>query len=347
MPPRFVHNPPNPWHDSEVEYDLGAAPRAKLKIFEDASRSILARNDSPDLGFNWSVNPYRGCVHGCGYCYARPSHQHLDFGAGTDFERKLVVKREAPALLRRAFDRPRWKGEFVIFSGVTDCYQALEASYGITRACLEVCLEYRNPLGIVTKSPLVARDVDLLAKLAAHGLVSVSVSIPVWDPAHARAIEPWVAPPKKRMEAIAILAEAGIPVGVNVAPMIPGLSDEDMPTILAEAAKAGAQYAALIFLRLPGAVKDVFEPRLREALPLRADRIMSRIREARGGKLNDPRFGNRMRGEGHYAKTTRALFDATCRRLGLSVNMGPSTHGPSPFRRPPKVEQPSPQLGLF
>ena len=345
---RPVSNPPNPWLSSEVEY-FDEVPEARLEIYEDHTRKILASNDSPDVGFDYSVNPYRGCQHACAYCYARPGHEYLSFGAGTDFDRKIVVKPRAPELLRQAFDAKSWKGDLVVFSGVTDCYQPLEASYRLTRGCLEVCADYRNPVGIITKAPLIERDLDVLRRLNEVARVSVSVSIPFWDPDKARAIEPFVATPQRRMKTIARLAEAGIDVGVNLAPMIPGLGDEDIAEILTAAAAAGARRAAFIFLRLPGPVATVFEERVRAALPLRAERILSRVREARGGKLYDSRWGKRQEGEGQYAGAARALFDTTCRRLGLQTgHMGDDEAArdddhtgdeerPKTFLRPPRA----------
>ncbi|MDB4965295.1 MAG: radical protein [Myxococcales bacterium] len=347
---RPISNPPNPWLSSEVEY-FGEAPEARLEIFEDHTRKILATNDSPDVGFDFSVNPYRGCQHACAYCYARPGHEYLSFGAGTDFDRKIVVKPRAPELLREAFEAKSWKGDLVVFSGVTDCYQPLEASYRLTRGCLEVCADFRNPVGIITKAPLIERDIDVLARLNEVTRVGISISIPFWDPEHARAIEPYVATPQRRIKTIQRLAEAGLSVGVNVAPMIPGLGDQDIAEILTAAAAAGATRAALIFLRLPGPVKDVFIERVRAALPLRAERILSRVRETRGGKLYDSRWGKRQEGEGQYAAAAQALFDTTCRRLGLNVShMGddddPKAGGPRPttFLRPPKSGD---QMKLF
>jgi DNA repair photolyase len=316
-----------------VEYLDGEAPTARLEVYEDDSRGILAHNDSPDLGFAWSVNPYRGCFHACAYCYARPTHEYLSFGAGTDFERKIVVKKRAPELLRAAFDQPKWTGDLVVFSGVTDCYQPLEVSYRLTRACLEVCAEYRNPASIVTKAPLVERDIDVLQDLSRAARVSVSVSVPFWDEARARAIEPFVTTPVRRVRTIERLARAGIRVGVLVAPIIPGLNDGDIGEILRAARDAGATYAASTLLRLPGPVKDVFEDRLRAALPLRADRILRRIRETRGGKMNDPRFGTRGKGEGVYAEAISALFANTAQRLGLPTQSR-DDEGPSTFLRP-------------
>ena len=342
--PRPIANPPNPWLSESVEYLDGLTPNANLEVLEDRTRNILAKNDSPDLGFDFSVNPYRGCYHGCTYCFARPTHEYLSYGAGTDFERKLVVKPEAPTLLREAFMRPKWKGDLLLFSGVTDCYQPLEASYRLTRQCLEVCEEFRNPVGIVTKSPLVARDIDVLTALHEVTTVTISVSIPVWKLAHARAVEPFVASPARRMQAIQRLAEAGLEVGINIAPMIPGLSDEDIVTLLEEAKAAGAVRASLIFVRLPGSVKPIFLRGLQDKLPLRADRIIHRIQDGRGGRLNDPRFGHRMRAQGPYAAAARALFETHVRRLGLNEERRARPLEPKTFRRPPK---PTAQLSLL
>src|SRR2546428_8010733 len=263
MIPRPISNPPNPWLSTEVE-SREEPPPAELEVYEDHTRETVSRNDSPDVGFNWNVNPYRGCFHACAYCYARPTHECLGLGAGTAFERKITVKPHAPQLLREAFERPSWKGELVVFSGVTDCYQPLEASYRLTRGCLEVCAEYRNPAGIITKSPLIERDLEVLQQLQRDARVSVSVSIPIWDRGHAHAIEPYVATPQRRMKAIERLAAAGLDVGVNVAPVIPGLSDADIPRIPEAAHAAGARRAGLAFIRPPALVKQGFSQRLVE-----------------------------------------------------------------------------------
>ena len=280
-------------------------------------------------------------LHACAYCYARPTHEYLSFGAGTDFERKIVVKKRAPELLREAFDAPRWKGDRIVFSGVTDCYQPVEASYRLTRGCLEVCAEYRNPVGIITKAPLIERDVDVLQELGRVSRASVMISIPFWDEARARAIEPFVTPPARRVRTIERLANAGIRVGVMVAPVIPGLNDEDMGDILKAARDAGATHAHSCLLRLPGPVKDVFEERLRASLPMRADRVLRRIRETRGGKTNDPRFGTRATGEGPYAGAIAQLFRQTAQKLGYDVDDAPVADAPPTFQRPRG------QLGLF
>ena len=319
MRPVAIANPPNPWASTSVEY-LEGAPEMKLEIYSDASRSILAKNDSPDVGFTYSVNPYRGCFHGCAYCYARPGHEYLGFGAGTDFDRKIVVKMRAPELLRVAFSKKSWKRETVMFSGVTDCFQPIEASYRLTRGCLEVCAEFGNPVGVITKAPLVERDLDVLQEIARVASVHVVVSVPIWDPERARLVEPYVATPARRMRVIQRLAEAGLSVGVNVAPIIPGLNDEEIPQVLAAAKDAGATSAGYVLLRLPGPVAQVFEERMRAAMPLRAERILHRVRETRGGAIYDPRFGARGRGEGPYAMTIHALFRAAARRYGLRTH---------------------------
>jgi DNA repair photolyase len=270
-------------------------------------------------------------------CYARPTHEYLGLGAGTDFDRKITVKPDAPRLLREAFERPSWKGELIVFSGVTDCYQPLEASYRLTRQCLEVCAAYKNPAGIITKAPLVERDLDVLQELQRVASVGVTISIPIWDREHAHAVEPFVATPQRRMKTIERLCAAGLDVGVNIAPVIPGLSDADIPQILEAAHAAGARRAGFVFLRLPGSVAQVFEERIRAALPLRAERILSRVREARGGKLYDSRFGIRGTGQGSYAEAARALFDTTVRRLGMNEDF----HGQASdtFQRPGRGRQ--------
>jgi len=343
MRPIPVTNPPNPWASTAIEW-LEEPPTIRLRIFEDATREILSKNDSPDLGFRYSINPYRGCFHGCAYCYARPTHEYLGFGAGSDFERVIVVKPRAAELLREAFERPSWKGEAVVFSGGTDCYQPLEASYRITRACLEVCAEYRNPVHVITKAPLIERDIDVLQRLSEGTHLGVTISVPFWNEANARAVEPGVATPRRRLATVRRLREAGIDVGVNVAPVIPGLNDADIGPILEAAAEAGATRVAMIVVRLPGSVKQVFEEKLRAALPLRAERVLARTREVRGGRLNDARFGSRFTGEGTYADTITQLFRRTAERLGLAHVSMTTSDEPSPFRRPSK---PGRQLALF
>ncbi len=260
-------------------------------------------------------------------CYARPSHEYLSFGAGTDFDRKIVVKPKAPELLREAFEKKSWKGELVVFSGITDCYQPLEHAMKLTRGCLEVCLEYKNPVGIITKSPIIERDVELLAELAkTTSSCRVSISIPFWNVEASRAMEPFVTTPARRMKIVETLAKAGVPVGVSVSPIVPGLNDGDIGEVLQAAHDAGATHAFYVLLRLPGAVRDVFEKALREKLPLRAEKVLRRLREAHGGKLYDARFGVRGRGDSVYAKSIEALFTRTAVRLGLRDVGDPMNH---------------------
>ncbi|HET9624872.1 MAG TPA: PA0069 family radical SAM protein [Kofleriaceae bacterium] len=351
MQSRPTDNPHNRFHSQVVDYDDGEAPPpSHVTIIDDKSRSILAHNDSPDVGFRWSVNPYRGCQHACAYCYARPSHEYLDLGAGTDFDTKIVVKRDAAALLREAFEKPSWRGELVMFSGVTDCYQPVERDLELTRQCLEVCLAYKNPVSVISKSALVERDLDLFRALTEQARFGISVSLAFSDNATSRAIEPWTPSPDRRFKLIETLAKAGIPVGVMCAPIIPGINDSQMVSVLERAAAAGARWAGWVLLRLPGAVKDVFEDRVRAAMPLAADKILHRIRETRGGdKLYDARFGTRGRGEGPYAQAIQTMFDATVRRLQLGHrsddgSMFREDDAATTFERPAR---PGTQLSLF
>jgi DNA repair photolyase len=276
-------------------------------------------------------------------CYARPTHEYLDLGAGTDFDTKIVVKRDAPALLRAAFDKPSWKGELVMFSGVTDCYQPTERDLELTKGCLEVCLEYRNPVSIISKHALVERDVELIAELAKQASATLSVSLAWTDAELARQIEPWAPAPERRLKVIETFARAGVRVGVMCAPIIPGLNDNQLVKLLERAAAAGATHAGWVLLRLPGAVATVFPDRLRAAMPLAADKVLHRIRETRGGdRMYDSRFHTRGRGEGVYAQTIAQLFDTTVARLGLNRRED-TTDVPSTFRRPDR----SNQLKLF
>lgn len=319
---RQVDNPPNPFLSQHAEW-LEPAPTAKFEVFEETARSILSKNDSPDIPFTWSVNPYRGCQHACAYCYARPYHEYLGYGAGTDFDTKIVVKVNAAELLEAETSRNSWKQEVINFSGITDCYQPLEASYELTRGCLEVCLRRSNPVAVITKSFLIVRDAELLAELHRRAGAHAFISIPFADAERCKLIEPQAPAPARRFEAIRRLHQAGVPVGVIAAPIIPGLNDTEIPAILQQAAEAGACWAGYTALRLPGSVESVFVSRLREALPLRADRIINRLREMRGGKMNNAASGERMRGEGAYWESIRSLFALHRDRLGLR-SMGPT-----------------------
>ncbi|MBX3155575.1 MAG: PA0069 family radical SAM protein [Deltaproteobacteria bacterium] len=344
MKSRDASNPTSRFAAHAVVYEDGEGPPpASVTLLEDRSRSILSHNDSPDLPFRWSANPYRGCLHACSYCYARPTHEYLELGAGTDFDTKIVVKREAAELLREAFEKPSWKGESVMFSGVTDCYQAIERDLQLTRKCLEVCLEYRNPVSVISKSALVERDVELFLALAKEARFGLAVSLAFTDNATSRAIEPWAASPDRRFKVIETMAKAGVPVGVMCAPIIPGVNDRDLVGVLERAAGAGAQWAGWVLLRLPGAVKQVFEERVRVALPLAADKVLHRIRDTRAGALYKSDFGTRGRGEGPYADAIANVFDATCARLGLNRRETSYDDAATTFRRPDR----SKQLSLF
>ena len=323
-------NPPSRFEPTHVEWE-GPAPEVQYTAIEDHSRSILSENRSPDLPFRWSLNPYRGCFHGCAYCYARPSHEYLGYGAGTDFQTRLLYKPGAANLLTEAFEKPSWRGELVLMSGNTDCYQPLEIRLGLTRACLEVCRDYRNPVGILTRSTAIRRDVDLLAELHERAWAGVTFSIPFLDPVLCRKIEPGAPPPAQRLAAMKALAEVGIPVGVNVAPLIPGLNDTEMVSVLQAAKEAGASWCSTILLRLPGPVAPWFESQVRAAFPDRADSIMARIRRARGGALNQSGFGARMRGTGPEWEATMQLFRLTRTRLGFGEPPRPAK---GTFRRP-------------
>ncbi len=315
--PRPVSNPPNPWESTHVEW-LEDPPQARLEVFEEQAKSMLSENHSPDVPFRWGVNPYRGCQHACAYCYARPSHQWLSFGAGTDFDRKIVVKKNAHECLRRQLTRRGWKREVLAFSGITDCYQPLEACYRLTQRCLRVCLDTRTPVAVITKAALVQRDRELLAEIHRRAGAVVHVSIPFLDAELARKIEPGVSSPARRFETLARLSEAGVPTGIAIAPLIPGLNESDIPGLLSRARAAGATHAFLTLLRLPREVLPVFVERLQEAVPERAQRVLSGLRDMRGGSLRDSRFGHRMEGQGARFETARRQFEIHCRRLGLA-----------------------------
>jgi DNA repair photolyase len=342
---RRVSNPPNPWAQTEVEW-IGEPPPAELEVYEEEVRRALAENESPDVGFRWSLNPYRGCFAACAYCYARSSHQYWGFGAGTDFDRKIIVKTNVAEKLREEFLRPSWNGEMIAFSGNTDCYQPLEAVYRLTRKSLEVCREFRNPVCLITKGALIRRDIDLLAAMARETRVSVSLSIPFADDATGRAIEPGASLPSQRFETLRMLSDAGIRTGIAIAPVIPGLNDSHIAMLLERAKSAGAASAFMILLRLSGQTLPVFEQRLAEAFPDRAKRIWNAIEEMRGGMRNETRFHDRMVGRGPRWGVIEALFEAQRRRLGLNTRHGDSGDDDSedessPFRRP------SPQGELF
>lgn len=308
--------------------------RPVTAIQDDSSRSVLSHNNSPDLGLSWSLNPYRGCEHGCIYCYARPSHEYLGYSAGLDFETRIVVKRNAAALLERALRAPSWTPQPIMLSGNTDCYQPLERKLKLTRSCLEVLHRFRNPVGLITKNALVLRDLELLREMALKRLVSVTITITTLDSALARVLEPRTATPQRRLEIVKCLAEAEIPVGVNVAPVIPALTDHEFPAILRAAHAQGAQSAAYTLLRLPHAVKPLFLEWLEEHCPERKKKILSAIREMRAGELYDSRFGVRMRGVGERSRLLEHWFRVQCTQLGL--NRTRTKLDTSTFTRPPQ-----------
>lgn len=307
-------------------------PAPATRAIPDPARRALATNRSPDIPFDTSLNPYRGCEHGCAYCYARPTHEYLGYSAGLDFETKILVKERAPELLRRELAAPGWRPQVVALSGVTDPYQPLERRTGLTRRCIEVFAEFRNPISIITKSALVTRDIDLLRRLADDHAVSVSISITTLDAGLQRVLEPRASSSRRRLAAIEALVDAGIPTGVMVAPILPGLTDAETPAILEAAAAAGAGWAGHIVLRLPHGLRELFDDWLRAHRPLRRDKVMSRLRSLRSGRLNDPRFGTRMRGEGRFAEQIGDLFRLCARRHGL--DRPPPTLSTAAFRRP-------------
>jgi len=314
----------------------------RTRYFRDTTKSIIARNESPDVGFETSINVYRGCSHGCSYCFARPFHEYLGFSSGLDFETRIMVKPDAPALLRRELSSKKWRPQLLLLSGVTDPYQPVERKLGITRACLEVLLEARNPVGIITKNHLVTRDIDLLRELAAYQAVAVNISLTTLRNELQRVMEPQTSIPARRLAAVEKLADAGVPVGVMVAPVIPGLTDEELPAILNAARAAGASWAGFVALRLPYAVKEIFTAWLEQHFPDRKEKVLNRIREMHGGRLYDSRWVARGKGEGVMAGQLAALFQAAHRRAGFPVDGHPVlvTHH---FRRPSD----SAQFGLF
>ena len=293
-------------------------PHPRTQFYFDATESVLTHNNSPDIRHAWGLNPYRGCEHGCAYCFARPYHDYLGWSSGLDFETKILVKTRAPDLLRAELSSPKWRAESIGLSGVTDCYQPAERHFKVTRGCLEVLAEFRQPVAIITKNFLVTRDRDLLAPLAACGAAAVYVSLTTLDAELAGKLEPRAARPEHRLRAIRLLADAGIPVGVLTAPVIPGLTDHEIPALLDAAAQAGARAASYVILRLPHAVKDVFLAWLDTHAPGKKDRVLSRLRDLRGGKLYDASFGARLRGEGIFAEQIKRLFEVSARRAGLN-----------------------------
>lgn len=332
-------NPANRFEEIAYEWEESTDPAEKpartTRFFRDNTRSLLVKNDSPDIPFTWSLNPYRGCEHGCVYCYARPYHEYLGLSSGLDFESMIFVKEDAPKLLEAELAKPSWEPDWIALGGVTDVYQPVERKLEITRRCLKVLADARHPCGLVTKNRLVARDVDVFQELAKYECVRVFVSLTSLDPELARVMEPRASAPADRLEAIRTLARAGIPVGVMTAPMILGLNDHEMPKLLEAAAGAGATRAGYVPLRLPYQLGALFEDWLARHYPDRKEKVLNQIRAVRGGKLNDPRFGARFRGEGIFAEHLQKLFAIACRKLGLNreSRVGPG-RATEHFRRP-------------
>lgn len=318
-------NPPNRFEtisyvpDPEYADSEDVPPVVRTVFLKDKTRSIVTCNESPDVGFDASVNPYRGCEHGCAYCYARPYHEYLGFSAGLDFETKILVKERAAELLRKKLESARWVPRSVGMSGVTDPYQPIERHLKITRACVAVLAEYRNPVYIVTKNHLVTRDIDLLSVLARCGAASVMLSFSTLDPELSRALEPRTSTPERRFAAIEALSSAGIPAGAFVAPVIPGLTDHEVPAIVERAAGAGARFAMCHLVRLPHGVATLFAEWLDTHAPDRKKKVLNRIRESHGGTLDDPRFWTRVRGRGEFAEQISGLFEMACRRHGVKT----------------------------
>ena len=340
MPPEIPeenqqHSGTGEFGDAVREFD--ETRNRRTQAIPDPSRTAITTNRSPDIPFDASLNPYRGCEHGCAYCYARPTHEYLGYSAGLDFETKILVKDKAPELLRRELSAPRWKPQVVALSGVTDAYQPMERKLELTRRCIQVFAEFRNPITIITKNALVTRDIDLFKELNEVQAISVTLSMTTLDASLQRALEPRASAPHERLRAIERLAEAGIPTSVNIAPIIPGLTDSETPALLKAAADAGAQHAGHIVLRLPHGVRELFDDWLMTHRPLRREKVLHRLESLRGGerdsgKLNDPRFGSRMRGEGRFAEQISGLFNLIARRHGLDRPHSPLSA--EAFRRP-------------
>jgi DNA repair photolyase len=324
--------------DADWNPDEDVLPRTQFLV--DHSKTAIAYNDSPDIGFGASINPYRGCEHGCIYCYARPTHEYLGFSAGLDFETKIMVKTNAPELLREELSSSKWQPQIIVMSGVTDCYQPVERKLKLTRRCLEALLEFRNPVAIITKNFLVTRDIDVLSELAKYNCASVTVSVTTLDTKLRNVMEPRTSPPQARLNAIRKLAEAKIPVSVNVAPIIPGLTDHEMPKILQAAREAGATSAGFTIVRLPHGDKALFENWLTTHFPDRKEKVLNRIKAMRGGKLYDAQWGKRMRGEGIFAEQIAQMFEVAKRKAGFKNDRRELST--AAFRRPGGA-----QLSLF
>ncbi|HUS36128.1 MAG TPA: PA0069 family radical SAM protein [Verrucomicrobiae bacterium] len=329
--------------ERDIDWNPEEDSSPKTVFIKDATQSIIAYNTSPDVGFNASINSYRGCEHGCVYCFARPTHEYLGMSVGIDFESRILVKEDAPELLRKELSAKKWKPQFLAMSGVTDCYQPIERKLQITRRVLQVLAEFRNPVGIITKNFLVTRDIDVLQELAKYNCVAVNISVTTLDATLTPKLEPRASLPKARLEAVRMLSEAGIPVGVLVAPCIPGITDHEMPQILKAVVDAGAKWAGYVMLRLPYGVKDLFEQWVQQHFPDRAEKVLNRIRSMRDGKLYDAKWGDRMRGHGIFAEQMEQMFNVACKHAGLEPGMRHELS--TEHFRVPKAQ--GPQMELF
>jgi DNA repair photolyase len=307
--------------EREIEFDPEDESSPKTEFLKDTTQTIITYNNSPDVGFNASINSYRGCEHGCVYCFARPTHEYLGFSAGLDFETRIMVKENAPELLRKELSSRKWKPQFLAMSGVTDCYQPIERKFQITRRVLQVLAEFRNPVGIITKNFLVTRDIDVLQELAKYNCIAVNISLTTLDATLTPKLEPRASLPKARLEAVRMLSEAGIPVGILMAPCIPCVNDHEMTNIVKAAVDNGAKWAGYVALRLPYGVKDLFEQWIREHFPDHAEKALNRIRAIRNGKLYDATWGDRMHGSGVFAEQMGQMFQIACRHAGIDPNM--------------------------
>jgi DNA repair photolyase len=342
-----LSNPNGRFGSTSLERDIDWNPdeesSPKTEFIKDATQSIIAYNTSPDVSFNASINAYRGCEHGCVYCFARPTHEYLGMSVGLDFESRIMVKENAPELLRKELSAKKWKPQFLAMSGVTDCYQPAERKFQITRRVLQVLAEFLNPVGIITKNFLVTRDIDILQELAKFNCIAVNVSVTTLDATLTPKLEPRASLPKARLEAVRLLSEAGIPVGVLAAPCIPGITDHEMPQILKAASDNGAKWAGYVMLRLPYGVKDLFEQWVREHFPDRAEKVLNRVKAMRGGKLYDANWGERMRGNGIFADQAEQMFKVACKHAGIDPTFRPNLT--TEHFRVPKI--PEAQLSLL
>ncbi|WP_447968843.1 PA0069 family radical SAM protein [Nitrospira sp. M1] len=328
---KVISNPANRFLSEQREI-LDPISQTSITVYHEQAKSILSRNESPDLPFRWSLTPYRGCFHACAYCYARPTHEYWGFGAGTDFDAKLVVKTNAPELLRSTLNTRSWKGELIVFSGNTDCYQPLEATYRLTRACLDVCQSYKNPVGIITKSPLIIQDQDILQQLQKEAWLRVYFSIPFAKNETARKVEPQAPSISRRFEAMEQLSRIGIPTAVSLAPIIPGLNEQDIPAILRKARDAGATAATYSLLRLNGNVEPVFIERMTKQFPDRIEKILNRLKELRNGSFSEENFFARQNGHGATWRMIEQLFQLSCKQLGYHSHADHPV--PHTFQRP-------------